>query len=88
MRELRAQVERLHSEPEARNTLGLPAEVIYPGDEAEFVRAGYPCAARPITDHALVYYPVLDAQAGYSDVRLFLHVNADLTIVGYEVCGT
>ena len=88
MRDLRARVERLDSEPEARETLGPPTELIYPGDEVDFVKAGYPCAAHPVTHHALVYYAPLMPQDSISDVVLFLYVNADLAIDGYEVCGT
>lgn len=88
MRDFLAQVEHLRSEPEALRTLGPPGEVMYPGDEAEFVRSGYPCAAKPVTHHALVYYAPLIPQNNFSDEMLFLYVDADLTIGGYEVCGT
>lgn len=88
MRVFLAQVERLRSETEARETLGAPGEVIYPGDETGFVRSGYPCAAKPVSHHALVYFAPLVPQDSFSDEILLLYVNADLTIDGHEVCGT
>lgn len=88
VRALRAQIENVRSEPAAYEMLGPPTEVIYPGEEAGFVRAGHPCAARPIIDHALVYDPAPGLRDGFSDVTLFLYVNADLSLGGYEICGT